>query len=429
MSIHQYFPLPGEYLATGVVGILIYTLIVYLSVQSIVLGIKSKSTKRFFIAIIIMSTLEFPRYVCLAVQENYSSKVAYSFHILAGIFFFIAFSIVCRQWSGLLQLGSYFNAIYGLNGLLVANITFAVVDILSVVMCAMSPTLFDYFSSTGYEIVTFIEGIRNCVYAVFLSYYGVKLVRRFWHFSILEQQVAAQKRGSAMFGFLLTANGTEGNVFTKVVLRLTSVLVLTTVCFTSRVCMLMAKMIAIHSNLLLTSPDFTMYGMLWFIFADFIPRAVPSLAFIFLMKTKKPARDQIKSADPGADDFQFVRLAGDEAESANSSHGLMESGRMHAGTTGADNEETTVTLNTMHNAGTGSSGRYEQLSAMKSPTQTTAGPGAPKPAFTINEEEEDAYEEDDDEDGENAIDRFFSILSLSATRPPAKTAPSGTVML
>jgi hypothetical protein len=256
----------------------------------------------------------------MSIQENYTSRIAYCFHIISGIFFFIAFSIVCRQWSGLLQLGQYFKVVYGIRGLIVTNIVFGFVDFISMILCATSPSLQAYFDSTGFEVVTFIEGVRNCVYSMFLSYYGLKLVHRFWHFSLLEQQVAAQKRGRALFGLFLTATGTEGNVFTKVVLRLTSCLVITSACFFSRICMLVAKMVALHatSSPTQTTPDFTLFGLLWFVFSDFIPRAVPTLAFIFLMRTKRPARDQIKetagshSGGANSNSFQFVRLAGDD---------------------------------------------------------------------------------------------------------------------
>ena len=44
-----------------------------------------------------MSVLELPRYLLLVLQGAYISKLGYSLHILGGIFFFAAFSIVCRQ--------------------------------------------------------------------------------------------------------------------------------------------------------------------------------------------------------------------------------------------------------------------------------------------------------------------------------------------
>lgn len=409
--MHQYTPLSTEYRVTGGIGVLIYGVVLYLASKSLYLGVKSKSTKRFFVSTVALSVFEFPRYFALLIEGKYSSRTAYCFHILAGIFFFIAFSIVCRQWSGLLQLGSYFRVVYGIHGLIISNVTFAAVDIVSIVLCATSPTLLSFFSSTGFEVVTFIEGMRNCVYSGFLAYYGIKLVRRFWHFSVLEQQAAAQKRGNAFFGLLLTASGTEGNVFTKVVLRLTSVLVLSSVCFLARLCMLMAKMIAIHTSSQLTSRSFALFGFGWFLLADFIPRALPALAFIFLMRTKRPARDQIKDTNRS---FQFARLAHDEGEGGGDAYSLgamttspMEAilprqDRQQTAQRGGDEEDgqTIISFNTMH-------GGHGDASA-----DDDGG--------YFDAEDED----DDDEDGENAIDRFFSILTFSAAGTGASTTGS-----
>lgn len=374
-SVH--YPSADEYLATGLLGIFIYSLIAYLSASSISFGIRSKSTKRFFLCMIFLAILELPRFVVMCIQRSYTSRVAYSFHLLAGIFFFVAFSIVCRQWSGLLQLGSYFRAVYGLHGLILSNISFAVVDIVAVVACLTCSSLHSFFQSTEFIVITFIEGVRNVVYSTFLSYYGVKLVRRFWHFSILERRAAVhksifmyicaccspdsfvgssssssrrrawQQRGSssrlarlagqedvaggngdehhddddgvAITGFGQSAAGrppvTAEAVFTKVVLRMTTVLVLSSLCFMLRVVMLITKMIALHSDRLsLSTHNFPLFGMLWFTFSDFLPRALPSLAFIFLMRTKRPAkqmRDNVQHKQvPGREDFQFVPLSG-----------------------------------------------------------------------------------------------------------------------
>lgn len=299
-----YMPSKSEYIFTGTVGICVYSLILYLSIASAWVGFKSKSTRRFFGSIGIMALLELPRYFDMAVDGTYNSRVCYSFHIVAGVFFFLAFSIVCRQWSGLLQLGSYFRMVYGYNGLVISNVSFAIADFIAIIFCLTSRSLDGFFFSMAFVVITFIEGLRNCVYSGFLSYYGLKLVRRFWHFSRLERQVSRR----------YCCYVADDQVFTRVVLRLTSVLVLTTLCFLCRMTMLVAKMAELHSPKELTTPAFTLFGFWWFVFSDFLPRALPSLAFIFLMRTKRPARDQVHNGlhptDRSQDrnTFQFVRL-------------------------------------------------------------------------------------------------------------------------
>jgi hypothetical protein len=313
----EYYPTSSQFIVTGIVGLCLYVLILYLSTRSIIDGFKSKSTKRFFLSISLMSLLELPRFFALAITGQYTSKTCYCFHMMAGIFFFLGFSIVCRQWSGLLQLGTYFRMVYGYHGLIVFNVVFAVIDFIGMIFCARSISLEAFFDSLPFVVITLIEAIRNLIYSSFLSYYGLRLVRRFWHFSRLERQT---NRNWSCCSF------SHEHVFTKVVFRLTTVLLLTTMCFIFRLTMLSVKMAELHTEEVFTSPIFPIFGLLWFTFSDFIPRALPSLAFIFLMRTKKPAKHQlnqgvnnpIKGSDANA--FQFVRFETDRDDDHNNNN-------------------------------------------------------------------------------------------------------------
>ena len=116
MSSELYYPSSEEYLSIGIIGMFLYSVLICLSSLSLMRLLslsKSKSTKRFFTCIIIMSVCELPRYTVMVITRSYSSEITYCFHIVAGFFFFLAFSIVCQQWSGLLQLGTYFSVVYG----------------------------------------------------------------------------------------------------------------------------------------------------------------------------------------------------------------------------------------------------------------------------------------------------------------------------
>lgn len=450
---NQYHPLPGEYVATGIIGIFIYAAIVYYSIQSVRLGIKSKSTKRFFFLVIVMALFEIPRFSAMAIEADYISTGAYCCHIMAGTFFFIAFSIVCRQWSGLLQLGSYFRAVYGRHGLILANIVFAIVDFLAMIDCAMSEDLSAYFNSAAFVVITFIEGVRNCVYSVFLAYYGVKLVRRFWHFSRIERQAAVHKNIFSYIEFWTTSVGTENAVFTNVVLRMTSVLILSSVCFIMRVCMLIAKMAAVHSSDPITTPSFALFGFLWFCCADFIPRSLPALAFIFLMRTKRPPAKEIKNSVShkagGHDEFQFVQLADDESfynlsdmDRSNSiSTEVILNGDQFApnnkrsltpGDTYAQSLHTKKHALKMH-----SLHRLEANASSQNllPGQASHGPGA-APGASLHAYDADQDDEDNDDDdfysldddewnGEpSIIDKFFSAITFSATHKAAEPSHS-----
>ena len=67
----------------------------------------------------------------------------------------------------------------------IANVVFGVIDVVEIIMCATSPSLLDFFNSQEFEIITLVEAVRNVVYSIFLSYYGVKLVTRLYYCIII----------------------------------------------------------------------------------------------------------------------------------------------------------------------------------------------------------------------------------------------------
>ena len=313
MSDSQFHPSSSEVVSTGAFGLLAYSLILAFSLYSIRIGFKSKTSKRFFYSISLLCLLELPRYFGFVIQHKYTSTALYALHLLANSVFFIAFSIVCYQWSGLLKLGTYFKVFYGVKGLVAANLIFTIVDIAAVAICVLHSTLMGFFESPFFESFTFIEAIRNIVYSTFLTYYGLKLVSRFYHFSSLDTSRASSTGGHQLFR--------------QAVCRLTSVLILTSICFVLRMCMLCAKMAALYSDHLVTTQSFPLFGFGWFVFSDFIPRILPCIAFMALMRTRKLTTDQKRSLQTGddysqqtssnqndTDEFQFVLLASDELE-------------------------------------------------------------------------------------------------------------------
>jgi hypothetical protein len=325
----QITPSEQEYKTTGAIGILIYLALFASALYSIKKGFKSKTSKRFFSVVALLCALELPRYFGLAVQASYASTALYSLHILANSVFFISFSIVCYQWSGLLKLGTYFKIFYGVKGLIAANLTFTIVDIVAVAVCVLSRNLDAYFSSFFFEIFTFIEAVRNVVYVTFLTFYGLKLVFRFWHFSSISTSVASSGGNRWIPANIQMSGGAgENQMFKQAVCRLTTVLTVTSICFLLRMCMLAAKMAALYSSRVITTETFTLFGFWWFVFADFLPRVVPTVAFMQLMGThKKLTPEQRRSLQTGddytyaqyknadtSDEFQFVLLAGDDVE-------------------------------------------------------------------------------------------------------------------
>mmetsp|Transcript_11281 Transcript_11281/g.18469 ORF Transcript_11281/g.18469 Transcript_11281/m.18469 type:complete len:350 (-) Transcript_11281:139-1188(-) len=306
-----YYPLHGEYIAVGVLGILLYSSILLSSVTALSLGIKSNVTKLFFVCFILVAIFEYPRYFSLAIDGSYTSKTAYCFHIFAGNFFFVSFSIVCYQWSTLLEVGTYLSFFYRKNALIVANIVFILVDVISIASCATAKSLEAFFDSDAYIAFQSIEGAKNVLYGGVLSYFGAMLILKVWNYSQDERkEVSVWSEVVRFFDCCssvlddeededdtlaetenpeanLTSRPTE-TVFLVVVIRLTYVLTVSTICFSLRVIFLVIKLSELQTKKNLTGENFAMYGVLWFCLSDFIPRVIPSLSFMYLMRTKRP---------------------------------------------------------------------------------------------------------------------------------------------
>ena len=94
-------PSGSEFVAIGSVGIFLFLVILLISAYDLklldekIFIIKHSSTFYFYVTVILVSIFEFPRYIYLIIDQSYVSQAAYSLHIIAGIFFFIAFSIEC----------------------------------------------------------------------------------------------------------------------------------------------------------------------------------------------------------------------------------------------------------------------------------------------------------------------------------------------
>ena len=71
--------------------------------------------------------------------------------------------------------------------------------------------------------------------------------------------------------------------FSKALRRIIIVLTVSTACFFLRVVMLLCKVMALHRHTTITNSGFALFGFWWFVFSDFIPRAVPAFAFMTAM--------------------------------------------------------------------------------------------------------------------------------------------------
>ena len=83
------------------------------------------------------------------------------------------------------------------------------------------------------------------------------------------------------------SNNGDPAVFLPVVVRLTIALFLCFLCFTLRVAMMIVKIMFYRNPGGITTKSFTHNGVAWYFCSEFIPRVIPSLAFMYLMRKKK----------------------------------------------------------------------------------------------------------------------------------------------
>jgi hypothetical protein len=298
---NEYSPEPEEEVATGAVGVVMFVGLMILSAASILIwNIKNRTNKAFFGSVFLMALMELPRYCMMSDSGTYTSVGAYGCHVLAGIFFFLSFSCVAYQWAGILNMAGYFSVIYSPAGLFVINSVFGLLDFISASLCFSSGNLQDYFYSDFFIAVTVLETCKNLLFSVVLSYFGIKLVMRFQNYtstssgatsssgimlggvgkkSLLNRDANRSDTGIAGMG----NSDRSVDFFRKALERITAVLTIATLCFTLRIIMLIIKLIAFHDDIIVTSPAFPLFGFGWFLFSDFIPRIVPTSAFIVAM--------------------------------------------------------------------------------------------------------------------------------------------------
>ena len=305
---NEYAPSSQEEVATGAVGVMLFVLLMIFSAAStFIWNIRNMTNKAFFAAVFLMALFELPRYAMMSDSGTYISQGAYGCHVLAGVFFFLSYSCVAYQWVGILNMAGVFGAIYSPQGLFVINAIFALLDLISASICFDSNNLEAFFTSDFFIAVTTMETLKNLVFSVVLLYFGLKLVLRFRNYTSSSSSTAVtnsrlptgimmsnvNKKGSLLTKDSMQSGSHDdanmGNsdrsvdFFERALVRINVVLIIATICFTIRIVMLICKMVAFHDNVIVTSPGFPLFGFGWFFFSDFVPRLVPTSAFILAM--------------------------------------------------------------------------------------------------------------------------------------------------
>ena len=268
-------PLPAEYRACGEIGVAIYCAIFVYSLVWYVRSARYRDilTRLFCISTLWCAVLEVPRYGCLLVQSSYVSIPAYCLHLVSNIPLFIAFSCVIMQWSRVLHLASLAKDLVSVPALFSSNVVFASLDLLAVLFCSRSTSLLAFFDSAFFEAYSFISTLRVLLYSAVLAICGISVLCRLRNWS-------SSSIGTGLIQDPLLAKSSQ-----RAIVRLTSALIIVTLCFLCRIILLVLKVVIVHgmSEQHITTPYFSLFGILWFLLADWTPRAVPVVVFLYLM--------------------------------------------------------------------------------------------------------------------------------------------------
>jgi len=223
-----------------------------------------------------------------------------------GQFFFIIVAVSFRL--NILAVSTYFDYFYSERGLIASNVLFDIIDIIALSYCATRHDLPTYFDSTEYLAFNTIEGLKNVVYFSVVFYHGVLVVLKLWNHSY-EERMRGWSVSKVVYNYFDSFKKTSGSsyddfetssgppkshsvndkdtaVFLIVVVRLTIVLALCFLCFSLRLAMEVVKIMYSRNPRGITTKSFTHNGVAWFFCSDFIPRVIPSLTFMYLMRKK-----------------------------------------------------------------------------------------------------------------------------------------------
>jgi hypothetical protein len=169
----QFEPTDKEQLASGIIGIIIFSAVFSLSLYGYVFKTKSNDSKYFYLLMAIMAVCEFPRYISFVEIEDYTCIPCYAMHIFADFFFFSALSFVALTFAHVLELGPYISMLYSKRGLATIVCINGGVCFIVLILCFKSNQLCDFFNNDAYKVLVFFEAILN------FSYEGY-----FYHFII-----------------------------------------------------------------------------------------------------------------------------------------------------------------------------------------------------------------------------------------------------
>ena len=172
-------PSEQNYATTGLIGVTVFATVLVINC----LGYKYRGNYSpfflvFFSALSLVCIFELPRYVEMIRMRDYSSQGGYAVHIVASYFYFFSLTVIARLWSSVAELGRIEKNIYSKGTLVTLNFALLLVVVASIYYCLRADSLFAFFDSDMFALLTVAELVVGLLYSTCLSFLSVKLVMR-----------------------------------------------------------------------------------------------------------------------------------------------------------------------------------------------------------------------------------------------------------
>jgi len=200
----------------------------------------------------------------MAIDDKYacSSKMwVYALHLLANAAFFGSISIICSMWQNSVGSGKK-TVIFSRPVLIVVNCIYLVLVLLLFGLCFTYDDLHDFFRSPAFIIYSMITALKNLFFFSAIVLSGLRILR-----PLME----AQRHGS---------DDEMSSKFRGIMLKLVTLIGACTISALLRFVMLCIKIAILSEDY---SSDISFTGPEWWLLADFIPRALPSIGFSVIM--------------------------------------------------------------------------------------------------------------------------------------------------
>jgi hypothetical protein len=169
-------PSREEYFAVGIVGTMLYSLVILSGLLGLNLNAPLPISKYFSLAVVCLGIAELPRYAVMVDRKEYTSSYAYGAHMIGEALYFIVLAIVIVRWITILNLTKQARLYRAAEALLFTNMTFSIVAVAIAIYVVESRDLDGiFFDSPEFSAYNILENVYNIFYSTLLTALGFRI--------------------------------------------------------------------------------------------------------------------------------------------------------------------------------------------------------------------------------------------------------------